>query len=171
MSPNDTAGASGAPGASEPLPYPDADLREHPPRNAREQLAGLVFLPRTIDKVRAKLQGTLGVYKVLPGMSGYLFEWLGITEEQFTDAVRNAPDDDAIAEWIRTHCNTTTFDEINRRFIARGIRDDAHFQEVLPRYPVLREYPHLRNWFEILELDDRWIFDPANAEKANAAAP
>ena len=37
------------------------------------------------------------------------------------------------------------------------------FAEVLPRYPVLREHPELRNWFEILDVDDAWIFDPANA--------
>jgi hypothetical protein len=152
------------------LPYPDADLRVHPPRGPREQIAGVLFLARTVDKVRAKLQGTLGMYKVTPGISAYLFEWLGITEEQFTDAVREAPDDEAIAEWIRTHCNTTTFAEINQRLIERGIRDDAHFAEMLPRYPVLRDYPQLRNWFEIFEVDDRWSFDPANAEKINAAA-
>ncbi len=151
--------------------YPDADLRLHPPRSPRQQLAGLVFLPRTIDKVRAKLQGTLGLYKVTPGISGYLFDYLGITEEQFTEAVRNASNDLEIAEWIRTHCNTTTFGEINAQLSGRAIRDAAHFEEVLPRYPVLREHPELRNWFEIFELDDRWIFDPANTEKAAEAVP
>ena len=60
---------------------------------------------------------------------------------------------------------SATFDAINQRLSERAIRDDAHFAEVLPRYPVLREHPHLRNWFEILEVDDRWSFDPANAEK------
>ena len=153
-----------------PLPFPDADLRVHPPRNAREQLAGLVFLPRTVDKVRAKLQGTLGIYKVSPGLSAYLFEWLGLKEEDFTAAVRDAKTDEDIAEYIRTHCNTTTFTAINQRLTERAIRDEEHFNQVLPRYPVLREYPQLRNWFEIFEVDDRWSFDPANAEKVSEAA-
>ncbi len=144
------------------LPYPDADLRVHPPRSPHAQLAGLIFLPRTVDKVRAKLQGTLGAYRVSPGMSADLFEWLGITEEQFTLAVREAANDDEIAEWIRTHCNTTTFRDINARLGERAIRDAAHFEAVLPRYPVLREHPELRNWLEILEVDDKWAFDPAN---------
>ncbi|MEA2665425.1 MAG: hypothetical protein QOI11_2369 [Candidatus Eremiobacteraeota bacterium] len=151
-------------GAGAALPYPDADLRVHPPRNARQQLAGLMFLPRTIDKVRAKLQGTLGFYKIAPGMSAYLFEWLGISEEQFTQAVRAARSEAEIAEWVTAHCDTTTFGEINERLSQRAIRDEAHFNEVLPRYPVLRERPELRNWFEIFELDDAWMFDPANAE-------
>ncbi len=146
------------------LPYPDADLRAHPPRGPRQQLAGLVFLPRTIDKIRAKLQGTLGFYKIAPGMSAYLFEWLGITEEQFTEAVRTARGEADVAEWITSHCDTTTFPAINERMSERAIRDEAHFADVLPRYPMLRERPELRNWFEIFEIDDAWMFDPANPE-------
>jgi hypothetical protein len=147
----------------ERLPYPDADLRLHPPRSPRVMLGGLYFLARTIDKTRAKLQGTLGYYKIGPGISVYLIEWLGITEEQFTDAVRGANNDEDVVAWLHSCCDRGTFPAINQRLIERGIRDDDHFREVLPRYPVLREYPHLRNWFEILEIDDHWIFDPANA--------
>jgi Domain of unknown function (DUF5069) len=147
------------------LPYPDADLRGHPPRGPRVMLAGLVFLPRTIDKMRAKIQGTLGLYKIGPGISIYLFEGLGITEEEFEAAVREARSDDDVADWIAAHTDPSTYASINERLSGRAIRDDAHFAEVLPRYPVLRENPHLRNWFEIFELDDVWSFDPANAGK------
>jgi hypothetical protein len=151
----------------QPLPYPDADLRAHPPRAPRAMLAGLVFLPRTIDKTRAKLQGTLGLYKVTPGISAYLFEWLGITEEEFTEEVRRATTDDDVAAWIMARCDPGTFASINERLTMRGIRDDEHFRQVLPRYPVLKEHPALRNWFEVFELDDVWSFDPANAAKVN----
>ena len=152
------------------LPYPDADLRTHPPRSPHHMLGGLYFLARTIDKTRAKLQGTLGFYKVSPGMSGYLIEWLGLTEDEFTDVVRNAQSDDDVVTWLVAHADQGIFESINDRLRARAIRDEEHFQQVLPRYPVLREYPHLRNWFEILDLDDRWSFDPANAERVKAAA-
>jgi len=151
--------------AGEALPYPDADLRAHPPRSPHVMLGGLCFVARTIDKTRAKLQGTLGVYKIGPGLSVYLFEWLGITEEQFTETVRDAASDEDIVAWLHARCDRGTFAAINERLSERGIRDDEHFAKVLPRYPVLREYPQLRNWFEILDVDDRWIFDPANAEK------
>jgi hypothetical protein len=154
---------------AESLPFPDADLRDHPPRSPRVMLGGLYFLARTIDKTRANLQGTLGLYKVGPGISMYLFEWLGITEEQFTDTVRSAKDDEDVVAWLHARCDRGTFPAINQRLAERGIRDDDHFREVLPRYPVLLDYPHLRNWFEILEIDDRWIFDPANADKGSHA--
>ena len=156
---------------TEVLPYPDCDLRAHPPRGPRTMIGGLYFLARTIDKTRAKLQGTLGFYKVSPGISQYLFEWLGITEEQFTEAVRSARHDDDVVAWLHACCDHGTFSAINQRLLERGIRDEEHLAQVLPRYPVLREYPHLRNWFEIFEIDDRWIFDPANAEKLKEMSP
>ncbi|BDE08008.1 hypothetical protein WPS_32840 [Vulcanimicrobium alpinum] len=143
------------------LPYPDCDLRAHPPRSPRATLGGLVLLPRTIDKMRAKLQGTLGYYKIGPGLSAYLLEWLGVSEDAFADAVRNAANDDEVVAWLTARADPGTFPAINERLLQRGIRDDEHFAQVLPHYPVLREHPHLRNWFEILELDDQWIFDPS----------
>ncbi len=171
MSDDGAPSSNGAgPEAVERLPYPDADLREHPPRPAHEMLGGLYFLPRTIDKTRAKLQGTLGFYKVTPGLSQYLFEWLGITEDEFTEAVRVANYDEDVVEWLLARADAATFEAINERLSQRAIRDDEHLAQVLPRYPVLRDYPHLRNWFEIFDLDDRWSFDPANAEKVQEAA-
>ena len=152
------------------LPYPDADLRAHPPRSPHVMLGGLYFLARTIDKTRAKLQDTLGFYKIGPGLSVYLFEWLGINEDDFTQAVREAKSDEDVVAWLLARADRDAFRAINQRLSERAIRDDDHFAQVLPRYPVLREYPHLRNWFEILDLDDRWMFDPANAEKVSEAA-
>ncbi len=133
-------------------------------------LGGLYFLARTIDKTRAKLNGTLGYYKVGPGISMYLFEWLGITEEQFTDAVRTAHNDDEVVAWVLEHTDPTAYASINRRLSERGIRDDAHRAEVLPRYPVLEDHPQLRTWFDILDEDDRWMFDPANASRVATMA-
>jgi len=41
------------------------DLRDAPPRKARAEAGGIVFLPRSIDKVRATLDGgEIGEYKI-----------------------------------------------------------------------------------------------------------
>ena len=154
-----------------PLPYPDADLREHPPRSAREMLGGIAFLARTIDKTRAKLQGTLGPYKVTPGISGYLFEWLGLTEEQFDEAVRAAATDEDVVRWVHAHTDPAKYAGLNEMLVNRRIRDAEHRASVLPAYPILADYPELWNWFEIFELDDRWMFDSANRGKPGAAPP
>lgn len=152
------------------LPYPACDLREHAPRAATVQLGGLLFLARTIDKMRAKLQNTIGEYRIGPGISFYLFEWLGITEAQFEEAVRAAKNDDDIVAWLHANTDAATYPDINERLRTRGIRDAAHRAEVLPRYPVLHEHPELTNWFEIFAVDDVWIFDPKNRTKATASS-
>ncbi len=152
-----------------PLPYPDADLRAHPPRSAREQAGGLYFLPRTIDKARAKIQGTLGLYKITPGISGYIFEALGITEDDFVEAVRGAATDDDVVAWLQQHADMTKVPELNEMLVNRRLRDEDHRASFLAAYPILTERPDLWNWFEIFELDDAWIFDPANRGKPGSA--
>ncbi len=153
------------------LPYPDADLRVHPPRPALEQLGGIVFLARTVDKTRAKIQGTLGPYKIQPGISGYVFEWLGITEEQFTEAVRSAKTDDDVVAWMHANTDPAKYAGLNDMLVNRKIRDDEHRAQVLPAYPLLADYPDLWNWFQIFDLDDAWMYKPENRGKPGAAPP
>ncbi len=151
--------------SGEELQFPDADLRAHPPRSPFAQIAGLIFMARTVDKLRAKIQGTLGEYKIGPGISIYLFEYIGVTEEQMTEVVRNARSDADIAEWLTANTDTTRYPEHNEKLMTRGIRDAAHRAEVLPRYPVLADHPDMSNWFEIFVLDDAWMFaTPASAD-------
>jgi hypothetical protein len=152
-----------------PLPYPDADLRDHQARSALVKIGGVLFLARTIDKTRAKIQGTLGPYKIQPGISGYIFEWLGITEDRFTEAVRNAKTDDDVIAWVHANTDRSKYDGLNDMLIARGIRDAEHRAQVLPAYPILNDHPELSNWFKIFELDDKWMYAPENRGKQGAA--
>jgi hypothetical protein len=152
-----------------PLPYPEADLREHPPRAPRVQLGGINFMARTVDKIRAKLQGTLGPYKIQPGISGYIFEDLGITEDEFTAAVGAAPDDAGVEAWLAAHTDFSKYAALNDMLVNRGIRDAEHRAQVLPAYPILIDRPQLTNWFEIFELDDKWMYEPENRGKPGAA--
>ena len=55
------------------------DLTCDVPRSPYEKLGGIVFLPRSIDKGRAELAGTLGEYLARHGRSGRLFKFLGIS--------------------------------------------------------------------------------------------
>ena len=151
------------------LPYPDADLRVHPPRSARVQLGGINFMARTVDKLRAKLQETLGPYKIAPGISGYIFEGLDITEEQFTEVVRAANGDAGVEEWLAANIDAAKIPALNDMLVKRGIRDADHRALMLPAYPILEDRPNLTNWFEIFELDDEWMYKPENRGKVGAA--
>ena len=152
-----------------PLPFPEADLRVHPPRAAHVQLGGIKFMARTVDKMRAKIQGTLGPYKIAPGISAYIFEGLGITEERFEEVVRNAKSDADVVAWLDANTDASTIPALNDMLVNRGIRDAEHRAQVLPSYPILQGRPNLTNWFEIFELDDEWMYAPENRGKSGAA--
>ncbi len=80
------------------------DLTREYPRGPREQLGGLMLLPRAIDKGRAQLGGTLGEYIYYDCRFNLkLFNTLGVTDDEFLDAVRRSPNDDEVVEWIREY--------------------------------------------------------------------
>ncbi|MBC5809395.1 MAG: DUF5069 domain-containing protein [Candidatus Eremiobacteraeota bacterium] len=117
---------------------PDFDLRAHPPRPSREKLGGISFLPRTIDKVRAKLAGTMGPFKIGPGMSKILLDDLGIPETDFIAAVRDAKSDEDVLAWVRAHSDPAQYDAISEKLENRTFRSTAHRAEMESRYPVMR---------------------------------
>jgi predicted PurR-regulated permease PerM len=71
------------------------DLRVTPPRRWSDELGGIRWLPRMIDKARAAMQGALGdyLYGQCPVDRG-LLRALGITYKDFTGIVRAGGHDD-----------------------------------------------------------------------------
>jgi len=94
------------------------DLRTRPPRSGYVELDGLMLMPRTIDKLRAFLPGGHpGVYFLngqIKGISGYLLERLGISQEDLFAVVRSAKDEAEIAQWLRERIDATQYPAINQ---------------------------------------------------------
>jgi hypothetical protein len=105
---------------------PKPDLTLGPPRSPRERLAGLVHVPRMLDKARACSAGRLGEYKYPCPLDRSVLEFLKLDAE----AVLNAAaclDDDEMAAWIEAHAAPRTPEEreaFSAAFLARG-PDDA----------------------------------------------
>jgi Domain of unknown function (DUF5069) len=143
------------------------DLSVRPPRSSYEELDGLMFMPRTIDKLRALLPGgNPGEYiingKIL-GMSGYLMQRLGITEEALSAVVAAASDDTEVAAWLRTNADVSQYSAINetlRRLRPKHAEDESFFRDYYAE--VLAADPQLEYILDIIEADDRRIFG-ANA--------
>jgi len=147
------------------------DLRVAPPRSPQVELGGLVLFARTIDKARAKAAGTAGDYKIGPGLSAYLLEWLGIDELAFGAALAAHSDDDAMVRWLHANTDAAVYPSINERLRIRALRDAEHRAAMTPVYPLLAERPDLSNWFEILDYDDALAFGlPAFAARVYHAA-
>ena len=99
------------------------------PRSGREQLGGVAFLPRTIDKMRGHIAGTAGEYVAMRGLSSRVFDLYGVTAEQFMEAVRQNPDDEGVLRWLQQHGSKQPapeeIEQHNRAILEAGPRDEA----------------------------------------------
>lgn len=133
------------------------DLTKRPPRSPNDRLLGIPMLPRTIDKARAALAGTLGEY-VYGGKSGFdttLLEFLGLSPEQFLEGVRQSPDDAAMAKWLRANArplNPAEIEHFATIFLNDGDdeADRARFAERRAQLPAgMRS--HVKGWADLLD--------------------
>jgi hypothetical protein len=139
------------------------DLTVKPPRSCYEELDGLMFMPRTIDKIRATLDGgKMGVYIInaqVTGISGFLLERLGVTEAELREVVKREQDDEAVAAWLRMRVDTSLYPKLNVTMSHIEARHSSDPEFVRDFYKeTLTEHPHLKTMFEIIEADDRRMF-------------
>jgi hypothetical protein len=134
------------------------DLTMRPPRGPRETLAGLAFLPRTIDKLRAELPGgDTGPYlNQSDGMSAVMCKRAGLDMEELRAVVAAAPDEHAVAVWVRERVSAELAAETSAKLATFTIdRLPPEFQErVRKHHPVLAKRPDLNVFFDIFEADD-----------------
>ena len=137
------------------------DLTKAPPRSPREELGGLCMLPRMIDVARAKLPGgNIGTYQIGRGMSGRVFEHLGISVEEFVEAVRTATTDEEVAARF---CGKRTRAEdrmLNLRLKGATVADVP--ADLRPSFEKFygADLPSDKRVFDVLEEDDLRTFGP-----------
>src|SRR5690242_9953129 len=76
------------------------DLNHTVPRSPYALLAGRAWLPRAIDKARAKRAGTLGDFWFPGPLDEDFLTFLGVTQDAFEAAVAAAADDAAVVAWL-----------------------------------------------------------------------
>jgi len=136
------------------------DLTKAPPRSPRQELDGLVNLPRSIDKMRGRLPGgNPGVYNIT-GFTLIMLEAIGVTEDQFREAVAQAKTDEDVAAWLRANADTAKYAEFNQRILNRRVadvkaRDPEGFAN---RYPIAETRPDIELMIDMLEADDQDMF-------------
>jgi hypothetical protein len=133
------------------------DLTRGFPRGPREQLDGMMILPRAIDKARAHIAGKLGDY-VYYGcrFNRRLFNTLGVLEDEFLDAVRTAPDDQAVREWIREFVRPERqkVEQMNEWVLhnAPTFEERQEFRDELER--VKPGNDSVNTWTELIDLEE-----------------
>ncbi len=80
------------------------DLTKEFPRSPLEELDGLPWLPRLIDKVRALQAGTLGDYTPYPcGGDRHFLGVVGVDADQLKALIDSGAGDNEIAPWVKAH--------------------------------------------------------------------
>ncbi len=137
------------------------DLRQSPPRSARAEAGGIIFLPRTIDKLRATQHGgELGVYTI-SGISEWMFDRLGIEDDAVAGVVETAKSDDDVVKYVLAATTPERIaawnDYVSKRKVCDG--DRARAIEV---FPYLADREDVPIAIENLDEDDRRMF-PSHA--------
>jgi hypothetical protein len=134
------------------------DLTKQFPRSPYDMMAGIVSLPRVIDKARANAEGTLGDYDVDCPHDRPVLEFLGVDFAMFSAKIKELNyDDAAIAAWAKTKlaahtpADIATFNATRRNWApdehSRPYFDQLHAQ-------VAANRPDVTTWFDLLDLDE-----------------
>ncbi len=135
------------------------DLTQEAPRSPRTRLHNYVIMARMIDKGRAVLAGTGGDYHFDCPLDNMLFGFKGVKGEEVRKVLESGATDEQIAEWIDTHGEKKTADEIKAWSDER-----EHFS--MYNIPEKKEWfseqceslgldPAKSTLFDMLEADDR----------------
>jgi hypothetical protein len=134
------------------------DLTTGVPRSPYDEVGGIVFLPRTIDKMRAFIAGTVGPYNAKTGVSTGVFDLFGVTPDEFEQVVRENPRDEGVLQALMTRkpLSQAEIEDWNRRAVNRAPTDEAgwerHWKQLADAGYGDRK--DIRTTFDRLDLDD-----------------
>lgn len=134
------------------------DLTKTYPRSVHEKMLGIVQLPRTIDKGKAKAYGNTGEYNYDCPMDKALFDFLGVNGDELLEVIKNAKSDAEIEAYCKQFVDRKSPDEIERW--------NHEWVTHKPEGPSLEYFLNLRNqvapdrtdvtsWADLLDLDEK----------------
>jgi hypothetical protein len=136
------------------------DLTKNAPRSAKDKLAGLVSLERTIDKAKAFNDGHLGDYHYDCPHDKPLFEFLQTNAPEFAQKVKELGSDDAIARWLqekslshKSPAEIAAFNDDRMHWHPEPGTDSAAFFDS-ERKRLAPDRPEIVTWFDLLDLDE-----------------
>ena len=113
------------------------DLKLQPPRRWNETVAGNLWLPRLIDKIRAFQTGTLGAYAYPSCLDRIFLRQLGLSPAFIERIVSQSETDEAIGRAVRDQTGHTLeqieranelFERRSRFFLSVMDTDEGHLK-------------------------------------------
>ncbi|HTI72124.1 MAG TPA: DUF5069 domain-containing protein [Candidatus Limnocylindria bacterium] len=103
------------------------------PRSPRETMAGWVYLPRFIDKIRLSIAGKLHEdYHANFARKGFDGMWIkaaGLDADQFIEVVRKTVTDGEVCDWVRANVKRPAEQAaFNQAVLSNGTQDDPEIR-------------------------------------------
>ena len=136
------------------------DLTQFIPRSPKNKLAGIVMIPRMLDKARAYNNKSLGEYIYPCPLDQTILDFLGIDHNKFTYQAQKLTDEE-IELWINEMLSNKSINDkenINKKLLERK----PNTKESINRFNLIRDKinPSIKNvttWVELIELEERQI--------------
>ena len=116
------------------------------PRSPRETMAGWVYLPRFVDKIRLHLAGKLHAdyqENFTKGFDGAWLKTAGVSADQVIEAVKNSVTDGQVTDWVAKHVKKTEAEKAAfREFILKRGTEGG---EITDRLKMRKEQAGLSN--------------------------
>jgi hypothetical protein len=133
------------------------------PRSPHEVMAGWVYLPRFVDKIRLHLAGKLPAdYQAnfTKGFDGFWLQSAGLTAEQFIAVVKSTITDGQVCDWVRVNVNRTLEEKnaFREKLLNRGRAGD---EEIHARFKMRKEQAGLsdrndvQTFVDLIEVDEK----------------
>ncbi len=139
------------------------DLNTQFPRSPRETVGGYVVAGRTLDKCRSVIAGTEGEYHFDCPLDNFLFDFTGISAEQFKEFVATGADDEAVGNWILENSKVKERREVirwnNKMRCTRVSEMPIELQEFLEGY-IPENLPANKivyYWFDVYDIEEERI--------------
>jgi hypothetical protein len=135
------------------------DLSKEVPRSPNDMLAGIVSLPRMIDKTQADTEGTLGEYDVNCPHDKPVLAFLGVDYPTFKAKLKALNfDTKAVEAWAKPLVDKHSAAEIaafndSRRAWTPDDHSQAYFDQL--KAQVAPNRPDVKTGFKLLDLDEK----------------
>ncbi|HEY4439413.1 MAG TPA: DUF5069 domain-containing protein [Candidatus Elarobacter sp.] len=136
------------------------DLTTGYPRSVRDQLFGVVQLPRAIDKGIATANGTNGEYNFDCPMDNGVFSFLGVDGKQLLEVIKKAASEDEIVAYLKPFADKKSDADkqaFNEEFLSHGPEAGSDGEKYFLglRNDVAPDRTDVTTWPDLLDLDEK----------------
>ncbi|MEM7600943.1 MAG: DUF5069 domain-containing protein [Verrucomicrobiota bacterium] len=139
---------------------PAKNLATEYPRSPRETLGGFVVAARTLDKCRAVIADTAGEYHFDCPLDNLLFDFTGITADEFKAKAASGASDEDFAAWLEektTNLERRAVIQWNNDLRYKRINEmPIELQEFLEGYiaDFLPKEKIVYHWFDVYDIEE-----------------